>query len=705
MTEQIKIIEIDEKYPHLQAVIKLGDANRKTLGFLPRKVFNNYAERRQIIVAIDSKTSCVGYLLYRVVTSYNRVGIIHLCIADSYQGKGIAKKLFGYLVEITQQKYSGIGLTCRRDFNLGDFWSKLGFVFQYDKPAKTPGKLNAYWWFDHHHSNLFSNATAHQREYKLYVAIDSQIFFDFYHSDNNDQDAQSLLSDWLDPDLQLCLTDEIFNKINVFFDNKDERKNFTNLAKKLFTILSSNKIYSSQYQSLKNLFEQKKINISESDIRYIDKAITSDVYIFVTDNSSLLDIADEFYEQLNVSIIHPRDLIIQVDEIRRQTEYQPVRLAGTLLQKNRVTLGQEKLLNEYFRADKLGETKADFKQKILRFITEKDKFDCFLVFEREKQPLALVVYDRRKKYELEIPLMRVVETSITATIANHLVFESISISAREERNFTKITDPFLPEAVIRNIHQDGTFDEFDNTYLRANMAIAKTANQLSHDLEKLAVSLGKEYDFFRKISQLLQKKVENENEQKELYFNLEKYLWPAKIIDANLPTWIIPIKAFWAKDLFDEELANNYLLGSKTELALKRELVFYRSKRASAGLKPGVIGRIIWYVSNDESFPYGTTKVIKACSRLDEVIVDKPEKLYRQFRNLGVYKLEDLIKITKNKPNEDIMAIRFSDTQILTNTITLKELQDILKKHITVQGVFKITPEQFAEIYDKANKN
>ncbi|NES03680.1 MAG: GNAT family N-acetyltransferase [Okeania sp. SIO2F4] len=702
MTEEIKIIEIDEKSPHLQAVIELGDANRETLGFLPRKAFNNYAKCCQIIVAIDSKESCVGYLLYRVATSYNRVGIIHLCIANSYQGKGVAKKLFGYLVEITQEKYSGIGLTCRRDFNLSNFWSKLGFVFQYDKPAKTPGKTNAYWWFDHRHSNLFSNATTHQREYKLYVGIDSQIFFDFYHSDNNNKDAQSLLADWLDPDLELCLTDEIFNKINVFFDNKDERKHFTNLAKKLFTILSPNKRYSSQYQSLKNLFDQNKINLSESDIRYIDKSITSDVYIFVTGNRGLLDIADKFYEQFNVSIIHPRDLIIQVDEIRRQTEYQPVRLAGTLLQKSRVTLGEEKLLNEYFRADKLGETKAEFQQKILRFIAETDKFDCFLVFEGEKQPLALVVYDRRKKYELEIPLMRVVDTSITATIANHLVFESISISAREERSFTKITDPFLPEAVIRNIHQDGTFVEFNNTYLRANMAVAKTVNQLSQDLEYLAVSLGKEYKFCHQISQLLQKKVENEHEQKELYFNLEKYLWPAKIIDANLPTWIIPIKPFWAKDLFDEELANNWLFGSKTELALKRELVFYRSKR---GLKPGVIGRIIWYVSNDEKFPYGTTKVIKACSRLDEVIVDKPEKLYRQFRNLGVYKLEDLIKITKNNPNEDIMAIRFSDTQIFSNVITLKELQDILKKQITVQGLFKITPEQFAKIYDKANKN
>ncbi|MEB3341147.1 hypothetical protein [Okeania sp.] len=41
MTEKIKITEIDEKSPYLPTVIEFGDANRKTLGFLPRKAFNN----------------------------------------------------------------------------------------------------------------------------------------------------------------------------------------------------------------------------------------------------------------------------------------------------------------------------------------------------------------------------------------------------------------------------------------------------------------------------------------------------------------------------------------------------------------------------------------------------------------------------------------------------------------------------------------
>lgn len=103
-------------------------------------------------------------------------------------------------------------------------------------------------------------------------------------------------------------------------------------------------------------------------------------------------------------------------------------------------------------------------------------------------------------------------------------------------------------------------------------------------------------------------------------------MWFVKIIDVNLFIWIIFIKLFWVKDLFDEELVNYWLFGFKIELVFKCEFVFYCFK---GGLKFGVIGRIIWYVSNDKFFLYGIIKVIKVCFRLDEVIVDKLEKLYR----------------------------------------------------------------------------
>lgn len=172
----LKIERIDDKSPHLQTVIELGDAHQKTLGFFREGAFRRHAALRQIIVALEPQSKCIGYLLYGDSSEYNRITIIHLCVTPSKRKKGVAKFLVDYLKEITQE-YSGIGLTCRRDYNLDEFWSSLGFVAQYDKPAKTPGKLLTYWWLDYGHPNLLSTLTNQQREFKFFVVVDTEILF------------------------------------------------------------------------------------------------------------------------------------------------------------------------------------------------------------------------------------------------------------------------------------------------------------------------------------------------------------------------------------------------------------------------------------------------------------------------------------------------------------------------------------------------
>jgi hypothetical protein len=67
MTEEIQVtIEaIDDKSPHLQTVIELGDANKATLSFFPEGAFRTHAARRQIIVALDPQAGCIGYATRR----------------------------------------------------------------------------------------------------------------------------------------------------------------------------------------------------------------------------------------------------------------------------------------------------------------------------------------------------------------------------------------------------------------------------------------------------------------------------------------------------------------------------------------------------------------------------------------------------------------------------------------------------------------
>ncbi|MFB2737711.1 GNAT family N-acetyltransferase [Umezakia ovalisporum] len=253
---QLTIAVIDDKSPYLESVIALGDANKATLGFFSKGSFRDHAARRQVIIALDSQAGFIGYLLYRASSSFDRVSIIHLCIEPSHRGKRLTKKLVDYLTKITQQ-YSGIGLTCRRDYGLDNMWSKLGFVAKFDKPAKTPGKKLTFWWLDYGKPNLFSSAAIHQREDKLSVVIDHNIFFDLSADENIDNEqSKSILADWLQSEINLCLTEEIFNKINNIYSDyqRDYHRNF---AGSFTRFTCNNQKFCAAFQSLKTFFSQK----------------------------------------------------------------------------------------------------------------------------------------------------------------------------------------------------------------------------------------------------------------------------------------------------------------------------------------------------------------------------------------------------------------------------------------------------------------
>jgi len=697
VTEEIQVtVEvIDDKSPHLQSVIALGDANKATLGFFPEGAFRKRAKLRQIIVALVPQTGCIGYLLYR--RSYDRITIIHLCIAPSHRGKGVTRIIVDYLNQITQE-YSGIGLHCRRDYKLDNMWSKLGFVPKYEKPAKTPGKWLTFWWFDHGHPTLFSIAASQQRESKLFVVIDSQVFLDVYTDEEIDsKDSKALLADWLQPYLELCITHEIFNKINNTISNIKERNRQRKFAESFTCLTIQNYNVDQVYPSLVKIFNEAQKDVDKYDVRNLAVTIASDVHIFVTRNNKILELVDEIYEKFRLSILHPIDLILQLDELRRKPEYQPSRLAGTDLRQTVVQGDQAGMLNDYFQANIQGETKAEFQQRLRRFLTEPNKFECLVVFEGENKPLALVVYDRHKRHELEIPMLRVGDNHLASTIAHHLIFQAASISARERRQFTRINDTYLQEVVTTAIQKD-IFVKVKDGWLKANLAVAETASQLSQRLTHLATNLGEEYEVCCQIA----KNLTTDEIILDIkgMLDIERFLFPGKIIDANIPSFIVPIKPFWAHQLFDAKLANQTLIGAtKTELALNREAVYYKAKSPPKELKPGVSGRVLWYVSDDKDHGYNGVSAVRACSRIDEVVMAKPKELYRQFRNLGIYEERNVLDVARNNPDKDIMAIRFSDTELFNQPIPLKKIKEILDKNVSLQSSWYISKENFAKIY------
>jgi hypothetical protein len=99
--------------------------------------------------------------------------------------------------------------------------------------------------------------------------------------------------------------------------------------------------------------------------------------------------------------------------------------------------------------------------------------------------------------------------------------------------------------------------------------------------------------------------------------------------------------------------------------------------------------RILWYVSRGKG-KYQGTMAIRASSYLDEVIIDKPKVLFSQFRRLGIYRWDDVFDVANRQVDQEIMAFRFSNTEVFGTPISRDDLQEIWREE--TGGGFHIHP-------------
>jgi hypothetical protein len=173
---------------------------------------------------------------------------------------------------------------------------------------------------------------------------------------------------------------------------------------------------------------------------------------------------------------------------------------------------------------------------------------------------------------------------------------------------------------------------------------------------------------------------------------IERQLWPAKVIESDIPTFIVSIKPKWAQHFFDAELGSQLLFGLREDLHLGVEGVYYRSAENNNLTVPG---RVLWYVSKDKG---DGSMSIKACSQLEEVVVGKPKEPFRRFQRLGVYEWRDVYDASGKTISNDIMAFRFRMTERFHKRIGTEILEAL-----GIRGPFmsprKISDSQFASIY------
>ncbi|MHB1035017.1 MAG: PIN domain-containing protein [Pirellulales bacterium] len=665
---------IDDQSPHLEAVKTLWRANSATLGFLPEGAFVDYASQRHILVALDSSGACVGYLLYRVTKG--KATIAHLCIADHANRAGHARVLVEYLVGITGH-LRGIGLRCRRDFHAYRLWPKLGFSAIDETPGRAAdGSELTRFWLDHHHPDLFTEESTDL----LDAVIDANVFLDL--AESRKEESQGLLADWLQDSIRLCVTPEHDNEFDRSQNSALRRKRRQQAAH--FQKLESTPAeYRKAEQLLAPLFLDRATTQDESDFRHLARALAGGAWAFVTRDEPMLKRAEDVYTICGLRIVLPAELIGRIDELLREREYHRSWVAGTnQLSRKKVSLVADTLIEAIKAPD---EAKRLLRATLQPFLADPRRFESVAIADRDDKPLAFYVMERQRPFD-RVPIFRICSHRLTGTLARSILTGLAYQASRDGRAGVLLTETPLTDD-LRMACTDLGFLPVQAGRLKLVVPGVHSATDLADKLTRLGLA----DPVIGQLAAILRSPLDPNTASE-----VEHLLWPAKIADAELPAFIVPIRPDYAQHLFDENLARQSLLGADIELALNPESVYYRAARPQTVQFPG---RILWYVSKDQKFD--DTMRIRACSRIAEVCINKPSPLFKRFQRLGVYEWPDVAQTARGDYDRNIMAIRFHDTEPI-GPVKWDTFQSILKRHgihTQLQSPCRIPPLVFNEIY------
>lgn len=685
----MRVFEINETSPYLPAVLQLWRSNKSTLGFFPEGAFVDYAAKRLILVAVNRDGECVGYLVYRI--SGMRVVIVHLCVRNDQRGQGIARSLFNDLKSRTSE-YIGVVANCRRDFPANEMWPQLGFYPIREKKGKgRQQRLLNTWWFDYGKPTLFSAIS----ESKSRAVLDASVLFDLQDPlSKKTEESKALEGSWLHESVIFCLTDEIYHEIDRH-RNESERARRRAFADN-FTILPYNHSLASQlFDQLRALYPGKVSPTKKSDLNQLAKAIGANAHFFVTRDEDILDKADEISEKWGITVVRPCGLIVLTDELVRGAQYQPTRLAGSLVHKQRVQAPRIEEIISLFQNFEKREPKNKFAETLRNALADPATFECSLVLQSRDQPIGLFILDRSERGILKVPILRVPKRPIAETIARHLVWCAVTLSAGEGRWLTLVTDNYISDHTESGLRQ-AYFLQEPQGWIKINLQIVKQSSEVVNDLTDLINNFPDYRGYFDKIRDLLAKSWPIKSSKS--HAEIERLLWPAKITDGVLPSFIVPIKPRWAMHIIDQNIAAQTLFGSDPQLALSIENVYYRASRPKVLSGPA---RILWYVSHAPNCE--ESMHIRACSYVKEVVTAPPKEIFQRYRRLGVYRWNDIKSIVSDDLRKHVMGFCFSHTELFSQPIHWTILQEILKekegKQSQIQTPIKVSEECFIELY------
>jgi predicted nucleic acid-binding protein/ribosomal protein S18 acetylase RimI-like enzyme len=674
---------IDQNNRFLSDVIALWRKHSNTLGFMPEGGFIDHAANRNIIVAYHN-SELTGYLMFRVVYRYSRITIVHLCVNEKFKRNGIAKELLDRLVEKYKSTFNGICLRCRDDYETANsLWKKYGFVCKRkDRSRSIEENYLNQWWYDFNSPDLF---TSLYQISKINVLLDANIIFklrDAHIGCHIPDDICSLLIDWLVDEVEFFYAPELFNEI-LRDKNLDRAEKTRSYLGKYIEARSDVKERMKIVNKLKEFIYGENEN-DVSDRNQLAACIAANISYFITLDKDLLQKRDDIENKFGIQMLTPQEFVLEIDQFINKEAYSPKILDGVVF--HNVSKVKKSELNNYidlFLMKSRSEKKAVFKNIVNAEIAKKDS--SLQVIKLENNPLAFYSYNCSKKI-LAVPFIRLLEKKNNKTLFMQIISRFIVYSIDNNISEIAISEQCFADDYKIILLQLG-FENNLNIWIKSIYNIMLDSNEF-------VVSGNKYLDC---VLNTMPKKESYKEFYEPLLF-IERKCFPLKFTNLDIPCYIIPIKAYWAGQLFDVNIAQETLFGAIPDKIWNIENVYYRHTKPLTEVAPA---RILWYISYDKNV--FRSKAIVASSYLDEVATGKPKIIFKKYNHYGIYEWRDVFNLCNGNIETNIRALKFSGTEMFKKIISYQEIQKTLTRNGKPRNTFasplKINNIIFNQIY------
>lgn len=655
--------------PYIEIVQAEADKEKKALGFLAAKAYENAAHSEKIIVAVSGENNeYAGHVFYGGV--FPNARIFQTLVKKEFRKMGLAASMIGHLVShLEKQSFSAISAKVATDLVVANaVYESLGFhTITTIKGGATTGRIlnlrcrelnspSLFRWGNtptiSTHLALPIRSSVHTPQYM----IDLNVVFDSAKKRARGKAANTLFKAGFQNIVRIAISEELINELErTAYDKKDDP--ILEMVRNFWTLAVPSK--QKQTVILKALapivFPERnrnnKLTVQDkSDLIHLATAIENKVAGFITSEKKILAAGDELRSKYQLDVISLFELKDLVDDV-------PIPVSRSKRPFIASGLRTEVISPlEALKSVKMAEQQLKIISSTLPTQKEllNEKLKAIIIFDESNKSVAFSWW-----------------TVCIGPIPNNRAYMCIDENSEQTENLidhicdhivrdTSQRDPSLVRLILGNATPETQSCVETNGFRPTGQT-----DPAGLIFQKICVGDALHKDNWQKlrlkISQLTNglqlplsmPLITNENRLIELsgaggeefsvdLDDFEVLLSPTLLHSPDISGVIVPIMKSYADDIFGIK-TDQYSLLDAPEAVLKRERVYFCTPNASKVLEPGKL--VFFYESGRQK---GGRKSIIAAARITQTNVVTIDNMEENLLKRGVIDRKMLSKISQS---------------------------------------------------------